>query len=510
MYGSRSPVPLVTLQDPRVHHLAAVALDAARAAGARYADTRLTITSIRNFHGGTEWDDTVRLGFSVRALVDGYWGWAATPYLAESEAPRLGAQAAALARGNATRAIRRVVDWPAIPISTTGSWTTPITTDPFELPLEEIADYGAGVSTYIFTLGNARGGTTPTNAYLRVGFSKQESLFASTEGARIHQQRHVIRPTLEIVYKHQQAGIDIGGPAQAGWEYLTEAPLRELILRKMDALDHASPLPSKPVAVGRFDLICPSDVVAALIGGTFGAATQIDRALGYEANASGTSYFAPDPVAQLGHSASSSLLTLTGERTSPRALATAGWDAEGVVPEPFPIIQAGVLVDYQTTREQAPWLAPWYTQRGLPVRSHGCANTPDALSLPMQHTPNLVMQPAPSATDEETLVYDLERGYLVESLHLLRMDFQQLNGYAVVDLVEIRNGKRVARIPKAGFLFRAPELWNGLQAIGGTASARWHVALSTKGEPEQGVEYSIHAVPARFAQQIIIDAMRKI
>ena len=40
--------------------------------------------------------------------------------------------------------------------------------------------------------------------------------------------------------------------------------------------------------------------MASLVEQTFGVATQLDRALGYEANAGGTSYI-DDPLGMVGH-----------------------------------------------------------------------------------------------------------------------------------------------------------------------------------------------------------------
>jgi predicted Zn-dependent protease len=180
----RAPTPLITLNDPQVRVLAQTAVDAAHAAGATYADVRLTLTTSRNVPSLLE---TVTLGMSVRALRNGYWGWAATPYLAATEASRVGRQAVRLAIANAASGLPRTVDWRPIPVVRGGSWTTPIAIDPFAVALEEIFDWCAGVSTFTSTFGDARGGQSIKNA-IQLTFTKQERLFASTEGSDWHQQ----------------------------------------------------------------------------------------------------------------------------------------------------------------------------------------------------------------------------------------------------------------------------------------------------------------------------------
>jgi predicted Zn-dependent protease len=89
------------------------------------------------------------------------------------------------------------------------------------------------------------------------------------------------------------------------------------------------------------------------------------------------------------------------------------------------------------------------------------------------------------------------------------MDFQGASGLLTGRFYEIKNGKRVARLNAAGILFRTPELWKSLLALGGAASARRYGRRALKGEPPQAVEYSVTAVPAVVKQLTLIDAMRK-
>src|SRR5690606_18852292 len=144
--------------------------------------------------------------------------------------------------------------------------------------------------------------------------------------------------------------------------------------------------------------------MVALLDRTLGRATELDRALGYEANAGGTSYL-NDPFGMLGsYEAGAPLLTVTGNRSEPGGLATVQWDDEGVRPDTFPLVENGVLTDFQTTRESAGWLEDYYARTGRPFRSHGCANAPAAVDPPLQHTPNLVLTPGREELDFDDLV----------------------------------------------------------------------------------------------------------
>src|SRR5688500_19231587 len=69
--------------DPILNDLAARALEAARAAGATYADVRFTLTRAERmrFYGNSGYNilqNDELGGVGVRALVDGAWGFAAS------------------------------------------------------------------------------------------------------------------------------------------------------------------------------------------------------------------------------------------------------------------------------------------------------------------------------------------------------------------------------------------------------------------------------------------------
>src|SRR3954454_23175136 len=119
--------------------LANLALDAARRAGASYADVRIgryrrqSIATRERQVAGVS--DNESYGLGVRTLVDGSWGFAATSTMTSEGVQRAAADAAAMSR--AARIVRRhrVELAPAAPV--TGTWMTPVTRDPIDVPLEE-------------------------------------------------------------------------------------------------------------------------------------------------------------------------------------------------------------------------------------------------------------------------------------------------------------------------------------------------------------------------------------
>lgn len=512
-----------TLRDPRVKALALNAVDAARSAGARHAEARLTNTIQRGISQSLKPPlQRVALGLSVRALVNGYWGWAATPTLSTEEAVRVARLATQFATVSANRGKPRTVELGTIPVVRDGEWITPVKIDPFEIDPLDIHYWLQGMGGHLADIIAARAGkksdawafTPGLNAdSLDVGFQKQEQLFASSEGSLYTQTILTLSPVFKFQYRGRPLVVpEYSYPVQAGWEYIAESPMVELYVQAMDRADAALPLPpNKPADIGRYDMIFTADAMAQVLNATFGGATQVDRALGYEANAGGTSYLGPDPLAQLGATVASPLITITANRSASTGLATVKWDAEGVVPDDVALVNDGVLVDYQTTREQAAWLAPYYQKLGRPIRSHGCSMSPTAQDPPMQHTPNLILRPGPGTADVDTLVRDLEHGILIQNFGNLQVDWQCLDLYSLLLVAtEIRHGKRVAILQSGGMSFRADQFWKNIQVLGGAASQRYAGNfLSGKGEPRQFTQHSIWAVPARIAQLAIIDPTRK-
>jgi TldD protein len=508
--------PLPPIEDPRLATLAARALDSARRAGATYADVRLSHTRTRRFFPvGTFDDEDMEVG--VRALVQGYWGFASGPVWSPDEMARLGREAVHQGKTNALGKPRLVTLAPA-PVVQNGSWVMPVKLDPFEVSPFEIQDQLASIELFAESIPYCA--LAKNNAMSTV----QEKAFASTVGSYCTQRSYLTQGDLviqiDLSSKHRPSTaivLDCVSPAGMGWElYAADRIPRvrdhslqeELALRAEEARADGM-LPTKALDVGRFDTVLDAASVANLIDGTLGHATELDRALGYEANAGGTSYLS-DPVGMLGvYQAGAPLLSLTANRSEPGAAATMKWDDEGVVPDDFTLVKNGLLVDFQTTRESAGWLQDAYTKRGVPARSHGCSAAPSAVEAPMQHVPNLAIAPGRDAGgDFDALVSGMADGVAIKQASV-DMDYQAGSGLGFGGVFEVKKGKRVARYQSAGFLFRSTDLWKSLLTIAGDAQMRRFGFSAQKGEPAQTCYHSVTAAPAVVKGLTLIDPLRK-
>jgi TldD protein len=520
-YGGVPRVPRIMaydhglMDDQPIRALLMRAIDAAKSAGATYADARITRSVEQTYLGAGLFSDDEQLGIGVRVLVKGAWGFAASPYLRPDEPAILARSAVEQATVNAAAGVRpaKVGTYPVA----TGSWATPIRIDPFTTPIEEKIDFVRSFEDATATLN--RHDRRVGAAMSKMGFSRLERAVASTDGAYFTQTTYSSSGDFSLQVENTDwrlpaSASRVGGAAGegiascgAGWELLLDAKLYDQLPHLVELAEASMGLTHKPVEVGRYDVVFSASAMGQLVGATFGSATQLDRALGYEANAGGTSYLGPDPMTYLGKATlGTPLLTVTGDRSMAGGLATVKWDDEGVEPDTFPIVEHGVLVDYQTTREQALWLAPWYASRNRPVRSHGCSHAASALYIPIQATPNLTLAPGVNDVGVDELIADVKRGLFFDGN--ISTDFQSRAGLGVMGFREITNGKLGAVIDGAGLAFDSSQIWKGLRALGGPSSRVRIPSGGGKGQPFQGYPYSIAAVPGVIGNIAVIDLRR--
>ena len=163
--------------------LLARALDTAAARGARYADARFVHRETEDILVRNGVLDAVShresAGFSVRAIADGAWGFAASQVLTPAEADRVAALAVAVARASA---LVKDADVRLAPVSPArGVYRTPIEIDPFAVPLAERGDLLLRADAAMRAVKGLR--TTRASAEIW----REQKLFRSSEGADIEQ-----------------------------------------------------------------------------------------------------------------------------------------------------------------------------------------------------------------------------------------------------------------------------------------------------------------------------------
>jgi predicted Zn-dependent protease len=126
----------------------------------------------------------------------------------------------------------------------------------------------------------------------------------------------------------------------------------------------------------------------------------------------------------------------------------------------------------------------------------------------MQHTPNLAITPDADGGGFDALVATVKKGVAVLSLSV-NMDQQRLNGTGYGVMREIVNGKLGRFIRGGALVFRAPELWKNLTALGGQHAQQWVGFRRGKGQPWQRTTHSVGGVPGIITELAVVDATRK-
>jgi TldD protein len=207
----------------------------------------------------------------------------------------------------------------------------------------------------------------------------------------------------------------------------------------------------------------------------------------------------------------SALMNIRGDRSQPGSLSAVGWDDEGVKPESFDIIKNGLFVDYQTTREQAPFLADYYRAAGRPVRSHGCSYSQSWADVQFQRMPNVSLLPGEKEQGWDDLIAATDRGIAIVGDGSFSIDQQRYNAQFGGQLFyEIRGGKIVGMLKDVAYQMRTPEFWGSLDMLGGRKSYLLGGAFNdAKGQPSQANAVSHGCVPSRFRNVNVINTGRK-
>jgi TldD protein len=480
--------------------LADMALALAKAAGASYADVRVgrnQIEFVRARERRIDRFDSARIvGFGVRVLIDGSWGFAGSEVLDEDEIRRV----VALAADNA-KAARLIQTTPIVLEDVPAyqeDWAMPVGQDPFAVSAADKTDKLIAVNETAL-----KAGANYSTAFL--WFAREETLFASSRGSRITQARVRSFPKFEVTAVDKQSGrfatrASLVAPRGAGWEYIEAQDLiGEATLAAQQAREK---LAAKPVAPGKYDLVVDPTNLWLTIHESVGHTTELDRALGWEANYAGTSFATPDKLGTLRYG--SPLMNITGDRSQPGGLATVGFDDDGVrcAGAEFPIVAEGIFRNYQMAIGQAALIGR--------ARSNGCAYAESPTAFPLQRMPNVSLEPNPKQTSLDNLFAGVDDGIYVVGEGSWSIDQQRYNFQFGGQLFyEIKNGKRGAMLRDVAYQGRTPDFWNAMDGLG-DASTRFLGGsfLCGKGQPGQSAPVSHGAVPARFRQINVLNTER--
>ena len=486
-----------SLDGKLVATLRSAALERAQALGASEASVRVEeirsqLLSLRDGVLETTIDDT-EIGIGVRVVHQGSVGFAATVDLRADAAAHVTEQAFDTARLVAP-ARSGTFELVGEPGHGRVDWSSPFRIDPTTVPMVEKIELLADWSRRLLAA------TGVSHVSARVLAVTEYKHYADTAGTIATQRRVRIHPQFELVAIGEDGDFEtmrtIAPPVGRGWEYLLgEGWDWESELARMPEL-LAEKLRSPSVEPGRYDLVVDPTNLWLTIHESIGHATELDRALGYEAAYAGTSFATPDKLGSLQYG--SPVMHVSGDRTAEHGLATVAIDDEGVEGQSFDLIRDGVLVGYQLDRSTA--AVAGYQ------RSNGCAYADSPLHLPIQRMANVSLQPGPA--DGPTtleLIAGVERGLFIEGDKSWSIDMQRYNfQFTGQRFFRIENGRLAGQVRDAAYQATTTDFWGSMEAVGGASTYLLCGAFNCgKGQPGQVAAVS-HGAPSVLVRNVNI------
>ena len=475
--------------------LADAALAVAKQRGATHADFRIErlrnqviVARDRELQTSVE---TESVGFSVRVVCKGAWGFAAgvdlTAEAVVAVARRAIEVAESLARLN-TEPVT-LADEPVY----TDTYVSRYEIDPFAVAEDEKIHFLLGLNDRVL---QSKLVDRVTSHVLLV---REQKYLASLKGSRITQQRVRVKGDVTAVRIDKSTGAfetmgNAAPPAGRGWEFFTTGydwmkdadEIPALLEQKMS---------SPSIRPGRYDIVVDPTNLWLTIHESIGHSTELDRVLGYEANYAGTSFATLDNLNTLQFGAP--MMHVTGDRQVEHGLSTIGYDDEGVAAQTWDIVRDGVLVGYQLDRQMA-------HKQGF-GRSNGCAFADQAGHVPLQRMPNVSLSPSMKDITLPDLIAGVDEGLYIVGDKSWSIDMQRYNfQFTGQKFFHIRGGRIAGQVKDVAYQSRTTDFWNSMEAVGGPSTYVLGGAFNCgKGQPGQ-IAPVTHGCPAALFRQINI------
>jgi TldD protein len=495
------------------------ALDTARTRGASYADVRIvhfnseSVTARNRNIEGLVVDES--LGFGVRVIVDGYWGFAASNNLSTAEADVVAAEAVKIARASSLGGGPQANIGPAV--RNVATYKTPVQKDPFAVSLDDKIALLLRVNQTMQSVPEIA--AVESNLYNQ----REQKTFASSEGAYVEQDLYETgcgieaTATAEDEVQNRSYPNSVGRhQGTEGWEFVERYDLAGNAGRVAE--EAAALLTAKPCPAGVTTIILDGSQTALQIHESCGHAIELDRVLGTEAAFAGTSFLTTEKLGNFRYG--SEVVNLTADATIPGGLGSFGFDDEGVPAQYVPVVRNGMFLGYLTSRETAaalgatvrgpssvPLQGPAIDPRLAAGLSGGAMRADSWRHLPLIRMTNVSLEPGDWTL--EAMIADMDEGIYMETNRSWSIDDKRLNFQFGTELArEIKNGKLGDLIKNATYTGITPQFWGSCDAIvnrdGWTV---WGTPNCGKGQPEQ-VAHTGHGASATRFRNIRVGVMQ--
>ncbi|WP_400192580.1 TldD/PmbA family protein [Hymenobacter sp. B81] len=522
-----TPVDLARLLEPVADaalkkRLADAALNAAKSAGATYADVRIG-RYLNQFLFAREKQvqnitNTESYGVGVRVLANGTWGFAATNTVTEEAIANAAKLAVQIAKANS-----KVQKEPVKLAPQRGygevAWKTPIQQNAFEVPVAQKVE--------LLLAANAKalenGASFVNSALFQVN---EQKYFASTDGSYVDQDVHRIWPNFQVTvvdrasskFRSREA---LSSPMGLGYEYLVPKAADKIAgpagtglvgyKNSYDIIEDAGlaarqakeKLTAKSVTAGKYNLVLDPNHLGLTIHESVGHPLELDRVLGYEANYAGTS-FATLEWKKQGKPYGSKIVNIVADKLQPGSLGAVGYDDEGVKTKQWDLVKNGALVDYQKTRDQAHMVGQ--------NESDGCCYADSWSTVQFQRMPNVSLQPGQQKLSVDEMIKDVDKGIYIAGRGSFSIDQQRYNfQFGGTVFYAIEKGKIAGMLEDVAYQANTQEFWNSCAAICDQSDYRLFGSFfDGKGQPSQVSAVSHGSAHTRFNGVNVINTARKV
>ncbi|HVX69665.1 MAG TPA: TldD/PmbA family protein [Mycobacteriales bacterium] len=482
--------------------IADAVLDRARELNVEHADVRVerirtADLALHDARLETSHDNDER-GLAVRVVHDGTWGFAGGAVIDPEAARALVDRAVEVAKVSKPVTGERIELAPE-PAHGEQTWLSAYDVDPFTIAEADRIALLADWSSRLMAAEIVK------HADASLKQVRENKFFADLAGTVTMQQRVRLHCQLTALWVDEATGRfesmrTIAPPVGRGWEFMTGGYAWDHELAQLPGwLAEKAQAPS--VEPGRYDLVVDPSNLWLTIHESIGHATELDRALGYEANYAGTSFATPDKLNTLRYG--SDLMHVTGDRQAEHGLATVGFDDEGVAAQTWDLVKDGTLVGYQLDRRTA-------ALSGI-ARSNGCAFADSPLHVPIQRMANVSLQPAENGPSTDELIGAVEDGLYVVGDKSWSIDMQRYNfQFTGQRFYRIKSGKIAGQVRDAAYQSMTTDFWNSMAAVGGPQTYVLGGAFNCgKGQPGQVAAVSHGCPSALFTRVNILNATRE-
>lgn len=424
-------------------------------------------------------------GFGVRVIVDGGWGFASSIDIEKEEIARTVVKAIKI--GRASVLLKKKKAKLCIEKPRKDKYATPLKKDPFKIPLEDKLEILVQASRLLREQSKL---IKASYAHYR-GFTENK-LFMSSEGADISQHITWCGGGLSaIAVKNGEMQTRSypspfrGDFATCGYEFFEELDLpnhAKLVGQQAEALFKAEKCPS-----GEIDLILCADQLALQIHESCGHPTELDRALGTEADYAGTSFLTPDKLGKFKYG--SDKVNIVADANVPKGLGTFGYDDEGTKARKAFLIKKGTFSNYQSSRETAAELKLRESSGGMRADS--------PLALPIIRMTNINLLPGDWKSEE--IIQDTKDGVMMTTNRSWSIDDKRINFQFGTEIGwRIKNGCMETMIKNPTYMGVTPQFWGACDAVSKDDWKMWGTPNCGKGVPGQVMYVGHGCGSARF------------